>query len=109
MAKHRPQPVRRRHKIEDAIDRLNEAHYHIHMMEARYHDADPFRFSFNSFLRVLKEIPQILRMAMQAEPGFTAWFQGRFATAAQDPLVRELFKQRRARPSTNVVASFESG
>ena len=86
--------ARRRHAIEDAIDRLHEAHWWIHQMEEWYHDPDPFRYSLNSFLRALKEVPDILRMAMQNAPGFPSWFRERIQIATQDPLVSRLFKHR---------------
>lgn len=36
-------------------------------MESNYHIPDAFRFSLNSFIRSIKEIPQILTMELQGE------------------------------------------
>ena len=85
---------RNRHAVEDAIDRLQEAHWYIHEMEIRYHDPDPFRYALNSFLRALKEVPDVLRMAMENEPNFSAWFSERRKKATCDALVSKLFGQR---------------
>jgi len=51
--------------IEAALDRWSECHWHIHQMEANYHTPDLFRYSLNSFIRAVKEIPQILKMELQ--------------------------------------------
>lgn len=52
-------------KIVASVDRHREAHFYIHMMEHFYHEADAFRWSLNSFLRALKEVPQLLQMELQ--------------------------------------------
>jgi hypothetical protein len=52
-------------QIEAALDRWSECHWHIHQMEANYHTPALFRYSLNSFLRAVKEIPQILKMELQ--------------------------------------------
>ena len=46
-------------KIESALDRLEEAHFWIHKMEEHYHNADPFRWHLNAFLKALREVPQL--------------------------------------------------
>lgn len=65
----------RHSKIESALDRWSECHWHIHQMEANYHTPDLFRYSFNSFVRAIKEIPQILQMELQNEPDYKAKFK----------------------------------
>lgn len=57
-------------KIEAALDRWSECHWHIHQMEVNYHTPDLFRYSLNSFIRAVKEIPQILKMELQNAPSF---------------------------------------
>ncbi|SAL62522.1 hypothetical protein [Caballeronia humi] len=32
-------------------------HWHLHQMEAHYHEPDGFRYSLNSFIRAVKEVP----------------------------------------------------
>jgi hypothetical protein len=59
-----------------------------------YHRADPFRYSLNSFLRVLKEVPQIVQMQLQHEPGFKVFFATVRRTLEQDALFGALAKKR---------------
>jgi len=80
--------------LTSTIDRLEEAHWNIHQMEDFYHESDPFRFALNSFLRVIKEVPQILQMELQGTPGFTAWVRERRQSLFDDPLLSDLFKKR---------------
>jgi len=51
--------------LERALDRLRECHWHLHQMEANYHEPEPFRYSFNSFLRAVKEVPRQLQNDLQ--------------------------------------------
>jgi len=81
-------------KINSALDRFQEAHFWIHMMEQYYHFADPFRWHLNVFLKALKEVPQLLHMDLQNEEGFTAWFKEERAQLKADPLIAALSKQR---------------
>ena len=61
--------------IEAALDRWSECHWHIHQMEANYHTPDLFRYSLNSFIRAVKEIPQILNMELQNHNNFKSAFK----------------------------------
>jgi hypothetical protein len=81
-------------KIPSSIDRLREAEWYIQQMEKHYHHADPFRWCLSSFLRALKEVPQILRMELQGEPGFKEWFRPRYEEVSAVPLVAFFGKQR---------------
>ncbi len=81
-------------KIGSALDRFQEAHFWIHMMEEYYHNADPFRWHLNVFLKALKEVPDLLQMAMQNEDGFTEWFREQCNQLNSDPLIAVLSKQR---------------
>lgn len=80
--------------IFSAYDRLEEAHWNIHQMELNYHESDSFRYSLNSFLRVLKEVPQILQMELQDNSGFTQWYKQHRHITTKDPLIADLFKKR---------------
>ncbi|MCG1010868.1 hypothetical protein J4760_12630 [Salinicoccus sp. ID82-1] len=80
--------------IFSAYDRLEEAHWNIHQMEYNYHDSDAFRYSLNSFLRVIKEVPQILQMELQSRDGFTGWYKEQRKVINEVPLIKSLFKQR---------------
>lgn len=51
--------------IEPALDRWSECHWHLHQMEANYHQPDTFRFALNSFIRTFKEVPQLLLITTQ--------------------------------------------
>ena len=77
-----------------AMDRLREAHLYLHGMEMYYHAADPFRWHLNSFLRALKEVPQLASMALQNLDGFTEWYRPRRSALAEDSLISILSKQR---------------
>ena len=52
-------------ELESSFDRLNEASWNIKQMESNYHNADHFRWAFNSFLRTLKEIISMLSAELQ--------------------------------------------
>lgn len=54
--------------IASSLDRWQECHWHLHQMEHNYHEPEPFRFSFNSFVRAVKEVPQILDHDLQNIP-----------------------------------------
>lgn len=62
-------------KIEGSLDRLQEVHWYIHQMADYYHDPDPFRFSFNGFLRSIREIPQSLSHDLQNEPNYKSEYK----------------------------------
>lgn len=76
--------------MESTIDRLAEAHWYIHEMEIYYHFADPFRWSFNGFIRSLKEIPQIMQMELQNATDFNEWFHPKRIATSDDPLISHL-------------------
>jgi len=46
--------------IEASLDRWHECHWHLHQMEANYHEPDPFRYSLNSFIRAIADVPEML-------------------------------------------------
>jgi hypothetical protein len=81
-------------KLDAPFDRFREAHFWIHTMEEYYHEADPFRWHLNAFLKALKEVPQLLEIILQNEPGFSAWFQDHRARLREDPLIASLSKGR---------------
>lgn len=81
-------------KIGSALDRFQEAHFWIHMMEDFYHAADPFRWYLNVFLKALKEVPQLIQMELQNERGFSDWFKLKRSTLQNDPLMAALAKHR---------------
>ncbi len=81
-------------KLSSALDRQNEARWHLHQMDANYHRADPFRYSLNSFLRAIKEVPQQVQMALQRESGFKAWFEREHSALRSDPLFSQFAKHR---------------
>jgi hypothetical protein len=58
-------------KVERALERQAEAHFWLHRMEAYYHEANPFRWHLNAFLKALDEVPSMLKMALQNETGFS--------------------------------------
>ncbi len=81
-------------RIISSLDRLREAHFWLHGIEQYYHFAEPFRWHLNSFLKALKEIPQILSMELQQAKGFKQWFVPKRATLHSDPLLKVLHDHR---------------
>lgn len=81
-------------RISAALDRFQEAHFWIHMLEAHYHQADLFRWHLNVFLKALKEVPQLVGMALQKEPGFAGWYKPARKQLTSDPLMAALSKNR---------------
>lgn len=51
-------------QLEASLDRWQEMHWQIHQIENHYHEPDGVRFSFNSFIRAAKEMPQIIHMEL---------------------------------------------
>ncbi len=89
--------VTRRHplaQVEPALDRFREAHFWIHMLEQHYHHADPFRWHLNAFLKCIKEIPQLIQMALQNRRGFSTWFREHRRALASHQLLRHLGEKR---------------
>lgn len=60
-------------ELEAALDRWQESHWFVHQVESHYHNADQLRYSMNAFIRSIKEIPQIVSMALQNRSGFPGW------------------------------------
>lgn len=81
-------------KIGAALDRLHEAHFWIHMMEEHYHKSDLFRWYLNVFLKAIKEIPQLITMAMQNTDGFKDWYKPKIEELNNDPLMKKFSKDR---------------
>lgn len=81
-------------KIHVALDRFQEAHFYLHQMENSYHFADHFRWSLNSYIRALKEVPQLISMGLQNEKGFPDWFREERETLNSDSLIYFLNERR---------------
>ena len=81
-------------KVDATLDRLQEAHFWLHKLEQHYHDANEFRWHLNSFLKAIKEVPQLLRMELQNEEGFKIWFSSRSEELSKDALLSTLSKNR---------------
>lgn len=82
-------------KIEAAIDRWDESHWYLHQIEAHYHDADALRYSLNAFIRALREIPDMVKMALQNHKGFPAWHKARRKSLElEDHLFSQIIRHR---------------
>lgn len=82
-------------KIEAALDRWEESHWHLHQVEKHYHQADAFRYSMNSFIRSIREVPDLIGIALQSISGFTKWHRPvKDALEQDDPLFSILIKHR---------------
>jgi hypothetical protein len=80
--------------IEAALDRWSECHWHVHQIEANYHTPDLFRYSLNSFIRAVKEIPQILKTELQNHPNFQGTFKPQIDLLQTNELFSMLHKKR---------------
>lgn len=81
-------------RIPASFDRFQEAHFWIHGMEAHYHHAAQFRWHLNAFLKSINEVPQLVQMELQNQPGFTDWWRETSARLRDDPLIAYFSKQR---------------
>lgn len=81
-------------KLNSTLDRYQEAHLWLHMMEIEYHNADPFRWYLNVFLKALNEVPNLIAMELQNHPGFPKWFRHHRQRLGSDPLIHALSKGR---------------
>jgi hypothetical protein len=81
-------------KIEPTLDRWTEAHWNLHQIERNYHHPEPFRYSFNGFVRVIKEVSQILKMDLQNEADYQVVIKPLIDAMRQDTLLKKLATQR---------------
>ena len=83
-------------RIEAALDRWQESHWHLHQLERHYHDADSLRYSMNAFIRALREIPDMVNMSTQNNKEFVTWHKSiRKALETEEPLIVQVIKHRR--------------
>src|SRR5258708_31193950 len=82
-------------KIDSALDRWQESHWHLDQVEKNYHDAYALRYSMNSFIRSLREVPDFISIALQNISGFTKWHRPiKEALEKEDPLFRIIIMHR---------------
>jgi len=82
-------------RIADALDRWQESHWHLHQVENEYHHADAFRYSVNSFIRSIREVPDLINMALQGHSGFKAWHGPiKKSLEQEDPLFSKIISHR---------------
>jgi len=81
-------------KLNSTLDRFQEAHLWLHMMEQSYHHADPFRWYLNVFLKAIYEVPILINMELQNRSGFPKWFANQRRVLQSDPLIDALYKGR---------------
>lgn len=77
-----------------AFDRMDETAWFIRLMEENYHNADKFRWSLNSFLRSLKEIMQLVTIAVQGNSSIAEFVSKKKSELLKDELLKYLYKQR---------------
>jgi hypothetical protein len=80
--------------IESALDRWVESHWHIHHIEANYHIPDSFRYSVNSFIRSVREIPKLLEMELQNHITYKSTLRPIISLIDKDDLLALLRKKR---------------
>lgn len=83
-------------KIEAALDRWQESHWYLHQIEGYYHVSDALRYSMNAFIRALREIPDMVTMALQNHEGFPAWHKPiKTEMELDDHLFSQIIRHRR--------------
>jgi len=63
-------------------------------MESNYHTPDLFRYSLNSFIRAIKEIPQLLKMELQNHECYKSDFKPTINTLKRNEMLCLLHKKR---------------
>ena len=102
--------------LESSYDRLQECAWFIRMMEQHYHQADQLRWSWNSFLRTLKEVVQMITIEVQGNKDVKSWFDSEKKDLHNDGLIKFLFQKRNHmvhtsifKPSSNGMIGFTRG
>ena len=80
--------------IESSLARFSEVHWQIHQIEQHYHSPEGVRFSFNGFIRAIKEIPRILSMELQNRNDYGTIIKPKLETLKRDPLFSLLSEKR---------------
>jgi hypothetical protein len=80
--------------LELSLDRWQECHWHLHQMEGNYHQPDGFRYSLNSFIRAVKEVPLKLHNDLQRHPEVRAKIKPLQEAVSENNLFQKLGKQR---------------
>lgn len=80
--------------IAPSLDRWQECHWHLHLMEQNYHEPESFRFSFNSFIRAIKEVPIILDHDLQSNPKVNSTIKPSLEELRRSALFNVLGKRR---------------
>jgi hypothetical protein len=83
-----------RSELKLSLDRWEECHWHLHQMEVNYHEPEPFRYSLNSFIRAVKEVPLMLQSDLQRHPEVRARIKTLQAAVFANDLFKILGKQR---------------
>ena len=76
--------------VEPALDRWAECHWHLHQMEANYHQPDGFRYALNGFIRAFNEVPQLLKMQIQNHSDLRNEVEPAFNTLRESDLYKVL-------------------
>ncbi|CAJ8886561.1 Uncharacterised protein [Burkholderia pseudomallei] len=80
--------------LELSLDRWQECHWYLHQMESNYHEPEPFRYSCNSFLRAVKEVPLALTNDLQRHPNERAKIKPFLESTSANILLQTLGKRR---------------
>lgn len=81
-------------KLELSLDRWQECQWHLHQIEANYHEPEPFRYLLNSFIRAVKEVPLKLQNDLQRHADVKAKTKQLAETVSKNDLFRTLGNQR---------------
>src|SRR5262245_35033255 len=81
-------------QIASSLDRWQECHWHLHQMEANYHEPEGFRYALNSFIRAVKEVPQMLLNDLQTRKGARQAIDAQFSKLQSNELFVTLKKRR---------------
>lgn len=80
--------------VASSLDRWHECHWHLHQMEAHYHEPDAFRYSLNAFIRAIADVPEMLTKNLERRDAARQVIKPKLAQLRATPLFSILHKHR---------------
>lgn len=80
--------------LEASLDRWQECHWHLHQMEGNYHIPDAFRYSLNSFIRAIADVPELLTKNLERHQSARKTIKPKLKELEATPLFSVLKKRR---------------
>jgi hypothetical protein len=80
--------------VPNTHDKIEEAHYFLHMAAEHYHWPDPFRWNLNAFLQALRSTTHYLEREQDQIPNFQDWYPPKRAANDRNELLSRFRKGR---------------